>query len=579
MEQTSFFSDNEQSQEAEEEKETRYLPLYKAALRGDWITAKRIFDDDPAAVTAKISGIGEITLHVAISRGRSSLRFIQMLVELMPEHSLETTNIHGETPLHYAAIAGNIQAISLLVKKNPALLQIVNFDGLTPLHFAAQCCHKEAVSLLLSIDLSALSGRNGVRLVNLLIIAESYDTAFDLLRRYPNLAIGRDDQRETALETLARKPHAFPSGSKLGFCERLLYRFVSVDLHAVHRDGDLENRADVSEASQKESKKFGLLDNIRNTKLKHNQALELLSFLITEALKARPSETRMLLKNPLFTAATADRRNIFHLAIIHRQKFIFSILKGLSPQNKHLVTSSTDHGGDNVLHLAARLGPLDEIPGAALQMHSDMQWFKEVETIVEPFYREMRNRNGMTPGEIFRQEHKNLAREAEQWMKTIASSCMVVPTLVVTVTFAAAFTVPGGNTQDTGIPIYLKETSFMIFAVSDALAFFSTSASLLMFICIFNLDYSEEITVRTLKLFILGFITLFFSIVTMFAAFGASLYIVLSHRVEWVAAPIGLLACVPVALFAYFQFPQWYSVAYSAFKPSIIAPQTEEIIF
>lgn len=157
------------------EKERRYLPLYKAALRGDWITAKRIFDDDPAAVTAKISGIGEITLHVAISRGRSSLRFIQMLVELMPEHSLETTNIHGETPLHYAAIAGNIQAISLLVKKNPALLQIVNFHGLTPLHFAAQCCHKEAVSLLLSMtDLSALSGRNGVRLVNLLIIAESY---------------------------------------------------------------------------------------------------------------------------------------------------------------------------------------------------------------------------------------------------------------------------------------------------------------------------------------------------------------------------------------------------------------------
>ncbi|KAG8635037.1 hypothetical protein MANES_17G121360v8 [Manihot esculenta] len=126
----------------------------QAALRGDWITAKRIFYDDPAAVTVKISGIEEITLHVARSRGRSSLRFIQMLVESMPEHSLETTNIHGETPLHYAAIAGNIQAISLLLKKNPALLQIANFHGLAPLHFAAQCCHKEAVSLLLSCDRS-----------------------------------------------------------------------------------------------------------------------------------------------------------------------------------------------------------------------------------------------------------------------------------------------------------------------------------------------------------------------------------------------------------------------------------------
>ncbi|XP_043808640.1 uncharacterized protein LOC110602876 isoform X2 [Manihot esculenta] len=49
-------------------------------------------------------------------------------------------------------------------------------------------------------DLSALSGPNDFRLVNLLIIAEFYDMAFDLLRRYPNLAIGRDDQEKTALE-------------------------------------------------------------------------------------------------------------------------------------------------------------------------------------------------------------------------------------------------------------------------------------------------------------------------------------------------------------------------------------------
>ncbi|KAF2300963.1 hypothetical protein GH714_018634 [Hevea brasiliensis] len=603
---------NKQSQAIEEERERRsYLPLYKAALRGDWEAASRIFCDDPGAVTAMISGIGEITLHVAIGKGRSSIRFIQMLVELMPADFLVAANNDGETPLHYAAIAGNVQAIRILVTKNRAVLDIKNRYGSLPLHYAAQFCQKEAVSYLLSVtDLSEFSGIHGVRLVNLLIIADFYDIALDVLRRYPKLAIERDYEGTTALATLANKPHAFPSGSNLGFCDRLLYRFASVHSDGVPRGGDLESIADSLKEYQKESKKFGFLHNIKNTKLKHILALELLRLLIMEALDARPSETRMLLKNPVHTSARLgiyevvveiikaypesvwvvddDGRNIFHLAIIHRHKFIFSLLNGLSPQNKHhLVTSSTDRHGENMLHLAARVQPSDEIrgtpsdknSGAALKMHSDMQWFKDVEKIVQPLYREMRNFDGDTPRMKFYEQHKYLAEDADRWMKTITSSCMVVPTLVITVAFAAAFTVPGGNTQDRGIPIYLNQISFMIFAVSDALAFFSSCTSLLMFICIFNSDYSEENAVRSFKLFTFGFISLFFSIATMFAAFGASLHIVLSQKVEWIAAPISLLACVPAALFAYFQFPQWFSVAYSAFKPSIIPQHTEEIIF
>ncbi|XP_021686822.2 uncharacterized protein LOC110669448 [Hevea brasiliensis] len=603
---------NKQSQAIEEERERRsYLPLYKAALRGDWEAASRIFCDDPGAVTAMISGIGEITLHVAIGKGRSSIRFIQMLVDLMPADFLVAANIHGETPLHYAAIAGNVQAIRILVTKNRAVLDIENRYGSHPLHYAAQFCQKEAVSYLLSVtDLSEFSGKHGVRLVNLLIIADFYDMALDVLRRYPKLAIERDYEGTTALATLANNPHAFPSGSKLGFCDRLLYRFASVHSDGVPRGGDLESIADSSKEYQKESKKFGFLHNTKNTKLKHILALELLRLLITETLDARPSETRMLLQNPLHTSARLgiyevvveiikaypesvwfvdrDGRNIFHLAIIHRHKFIFSLLNELSPQNKHhLVASSRDNYRENMLHLAARMQPSDEIrgtpsdknSGAALKMHSDMQWFKDVEKIVQPLYREMRNLDGYTPRMKFYNEHKELAKDADGWMKTIASSCMVVPTLVITVAFAAAFTVPGGNTQDQGIPIYLNRISFMIFAVSDALAFFSSSTSLLMFICIFNSDYSEENAVRSFKLFTFGFISLFFSIATMFAAFSTSLYIVLSHKVEWIAAPISLLACVPAALFAYFQFPQWFSVAYSAFKPSIIPQHTEEIIF
>lgn len=51
----------------------------------------------------------------------------------------------------------------------------------------------------------------------------------------------------------------------------------------------------------------------------------------------------------------------------------------------------------------------------------------------------------MTPRELFTKNHKELVKEGENSMKEIATSCTVVGALVITMMFAAAFTVPGGN--------------------------------------------------------------------------------------------------------------------------------------
>lgn len=49
------------------------------------------------------------------------------------------------------------------------------------------------------------------------------DVALDLLKRHPR--IGRDsiDSRGIVLDTLAQKPYAFASGSRLGRLQRLIY--------------------------------------------------------------------------------------------------------------------------------------------------------------------------------------------------------------------------------------------------------------------------------------------------------------------------------------------------------------------
>ncbi|KAF2322000.1 hypothetical protein GH714_005452 [Hevea brasiliensis] len=175
----------------------------------------------------------------------------------------------------------------------------------------------------------------------------------------------------------------------------------------------------------------------------------------------------------------------------------------------------------------------------------------QVEKVVQLSYKEMQNKDRKSPRQVFTGKHENLVEKGDKWMKDTASSCATVAALVVTVVFAAAFTVPGGNNSDLGIPVYLKETSFMIFAVLDALGLFSSSTSLLMFLGILTSCYSEEDFLKALPMRLsIGLITLFFSIASMLTAFTAAFHLVLFHRVKWITIPIGLIASAPVTLFA-----------------------------
>lgn len=53
--------------------------------------------------------------------------------------------------------------------------------------------------------------------------------------------------------------------------------------------------------------------------------------------------------------------------------------------------------------------------------------------------------------------HKSMSKEGEQWMKDMTTTCSVVGTLVVGIMFAVAITVPGGNRQETGLPLFSND--------------------------------------------------------------------------------------------------------------------------
>ena len=177
-----------------------------------------------------------------------------------------------------------------------------------------------------------------------------------------------------------------------------------------------------------------------------------------------------------------------------------------------------------------------------------------MESIVHPSILEVTDKNGKRPGELFTTSHIELVKEGEKWMKETASSCTVVGALIVTIMFAVAITVPGGNKQNSGFPMFLDEKVFMLFIISDALSLLSSSTSLLMFLGVLTSRYAKEDFLRSLPIkMMIGLSTLILSIATMMITFCASLFIILPGK-SWVVIPVMCLASVPVSLFAWMQF-------------------------
>eukprot|EP01102_Stenamoeba_stenopodia_P010797 TRINITY_DN3284_c0_g3_i1.p1 TRINITY_DN3284_c0_g3~~TRINITY_DN3284_c0_g3_i1.p1 ORF type:complete len:104 (+),score=30.28 TRINITY_DN3284_c0_g3_i1:196-507(+) len=68
----------------------------------------------------------------------------------------------ADRPIHRAAEAGDVKKLEKILSEDPTLVNIKGYDDLTPLHWAAISGNVEAVKLLLdrgaNIDAKSLSG-------------------------------------------------------------------------------------------------------------------------------------------------------------------------------------------------------------------------------------------------------------------------------------------------------------------------------------------------------------------------------------------------------------------------------------
>ncbi|KAK8574993.1 hypothetical protein V6N12_062670 [Hibiscus sabdariffa] len=588
---------------------TLYAPLFQAALKGDWGKAKEFLNMHPGAVNVRITKGWETALHIAV--GAKQVGFVEEVIKLMSVSDLERKNKYNNTALCVAAASGVTRIAEVMVKKNKLLPGLRGSKGVTPLYIAAAAGDRDMVWYLYNVTAAEdLTQEDYVGLLIATITTNLFDVALCLIQQNPELAVLRDSNGETALHVLARKPSAFASKSELGTWQKFIYPWIYVEpIVKSSCSLDMSKRC-CCETNQVLIGLAGKLwhailktipghKDVYEKKLLHMQAVVLVKLLWDQILLLEDSQITDILRIPsrvLFVATEfgvveliteliqsypdliwrvdEHSHSIFHTAVIHRQEKIFRFIHDIGA-HKDMIVAYKDKNNHCILHLAAKIAPpnrLNIVSGAALQMQRELLWFKEVGKNVQPLYKEMRDVNGKTPRMLFAEEHAKLIKEGEKWMKSTASSCMLVATLITTVMFAAIFTVPGGNDNDRGTPIFLEANSFIIFAIADAFALFSSVTSILMFLSILTSRYAEEDFLRLLpQRLIVGLTTLFLSIAAMLVAFGATFFIVLGQRLAWIGVPAALIACIPVTLFACSQFPLLVDMIQSSYGAGIFA--------
>ncbi|XP_012838621.1 PREDICTED: uncharacterized protein LOC105959127 [Erythranthe guttata] len=351
-------------------------------------------------------------LHVSIKVSRS-IGFVQQFVETIVSGD-ELANLrtsYGSTPLHIAAEVGNTVVADILCRKMPRLPYIQDYNEDFPVHTAAKNEHAAILRLLIGVttEEEPYQNKGGLRLISDTIHAQFFGIASSLVEKHPYLATLHDPTIGSALSTIAGKESLFPNMESMEFNEA-----IHIAHHAV----------------------------ICATKIGNHEIVEMIIEAFPNAIYSSYMES--------------SPGSIFHVAVLNRCEEVFKLLYHMNG-HKFVYSDVVDNSGNNLLHMAAKLAPshkLNQISGAALQMQREIQWYRLVEKLVARSSKIQINNEGKTPKMVFTEEHKNLEEEGAKWMKETSQNCTVVASLIATFMFSCAFTVPGGNDGNTGLPIF-----------------------------------------------------------------------------------------------------------------------------
>ncbi|KAF8042304.1 hypothetical protein BT93_A0815 [Corymbia citriodora subsp. variegata] len=592
--------------------------FFEAVVNGHWKADEIIRDRGLEALMINIMTVEDKSVNMlefVVMAAQDRCPTLKKLVELLGETYRESI---WRSALYNAARRGRIMMVKEIVNEVRDESNIVA----NALSYAISNApmQKEVIWHLAKQTTSAPDFNT----MSCLILAGHLDIGLFLAHKYAEEVTSKDNINRSLLGDLAKMKSYFRSGDRLNLWEKCIYKCIPLCLV----DTSFDNSKDTKMARalrwfktslwNHATKPVPFIRRIGESKLRHKCSLKFAKLALTEKKKnMKSSETLkfLLTSGIILDSASRGTHEIVKLCLDHFPELMWDknfpkelmreVVNGRQVELFRLVNEynkipklsddifTNPELMEAVVEWSPKCVPAD-VPGTVFLMQRELQWFKVLEDRSHPSFKtrkfevtedksdppfkrlkfkETKERGGKTYWEVFVEQRQDLLKEAGQWMKDTSTSCSLVATLIITVAFTAAFTVPGGNDQITGIPIFLKEDSFIIFAFADALALFSSVTATVMFLAVVTPCYTVEDIFHSLpRKMIMGITSLFLSLAFMLVAFSSALIIVLSERFKWIYILMILMVAIPVCFFFYVQFPLYVEMVKSIYWPRLCRP-------
>lgn len=197
---------------------------------------------------------------------------------------------------------------------------------------------------------------------------------------------------------------------------------------------------------------------------------------------------------------------------------------------------------------------------------------QKVEVMLRPNAINEKNKFNMTPREVFTEEHEKLLIESKEWMKSTSDSSMLIATIILTVVYAAAFTVPGGTNDATGLPLLGAGVWMTVFFIFEALALSSATLCIITFWSIKTSGFEEDQFLNILPYQLkVGFSSLFVSLVGAISAFVSAYFLMMVKRRDWLVKSFLLLVYAMIIIATIGRFSElWLKMNLPKILPRVL---------
>ncbi|KAM4102273.1 hypothetical protein ACB094_05G211600 [Castanea mollissima] len=553
--------------------------LYEALMKEDTKAVLKLCADMEDHALHILTIHEDTVLHKAAYSKQADL-VLSLLKDLPSCHDnkLGHKNRSGNTILHEAATLDHRSSVKVaeeMIKRDQKLLRIRNELGETPLFRAARYGKTEIFNFLADEEKDtqqSVQRNDKTTILHIAILSQHFGLALEIAthERFRYLVSERDEDGMTALQLLSCNPKAFEPERRRGFLKRISSKIKMCCSSAESND-------------------------ISKEKLSHESALKLAKLLVKEDTsweitssgidtskprlhKYRSTDVSTTNENvgnpeqlpssislqpvlklggitPLFLATKSgcieivreileiypqavehidnEGRTILHVAIKYRQLEVFKLVLTMEVAMRWLVRR-LDNGGNSILHMVGKKRG-DYVPeklrGPALELQEELLWFERVKSVTKAHFVDHRNKNKLTAEGLFAEKNTQLRNAARDWLKHTAEGCSIVAVLIATVAFAAAYTIPGGPNQNTGVPVLLNQSFFVVFTATDVLSLTCALTSVVIFLSICTAPFRLEDFKHSLpNKLMLGFTFLFLSVSMMMVSFSATIILMIRSK-------------------------------------------------